>query len=76
MLIGNHLRIAVTVQAYMEMLLRLTLRKMIDGVANARHGRKCRVQRKNNGQEKNDKGTHLLIILSHPNDKENRVWCP
>ncbi len=49
MLIGHRLRNTVIVLAYMKVLLRLTLREMIDGVAYARHGRKRRVQRKNNG---------------------------
>lgn len=75
-LIGRRLRNAVTVLVYMEVLLRLTLREMIDGVAYARHSGKSRVQRKNNGQENDDKGAHLLTIIPHPNGNENRLGEP
>ena len=75
-LIGRRLRNAVTVLVYMEVLLRPTLREMIDGVAHTRHGRKSRVQRKNNGQENNDKGAHLLIIIPYPNGNEKRQGEP
>lgn len=75
-LIGRRLRNAVTVLIYMEVLLRPTLREMIDSVAHTRHGRKSSVQRKNNGQENDDKGAHLLTILPHPNENENRQGEP
>ncbi len=57
--------------AYMEVLRRLALRKMIDGIAYARHSGKSRIQRKNKGQENDDKGAHLLTIIPHPNGNEN-----
>ena len=70
--IRHRLRSAVTVLVYMEVLRRLTLREMIDGVAYARHSGKSRVQRKNNGEENNDKSAHLLRSIPHMNGNENQ----
>ena len=54
----------VTVMTYMQMLLALTLRKMVKSVAYPRNCGMCRVQRKDDTQKEGNKRSHLLSIIT------------
>ncbi len=62
---GSSFRGIVAVMTDMKMLASLILRKVINRVADRRYASISGIERKDQRQKEGEKGSHLLVILSH-----------